>query len=36
MPAGMPIAKMQVPAFRAARDARLAELAGQRRMADGE
>jgi murein DD-endopeptidase MepM/ murein hydrolase activator NlpD len=36
MPAGMPIAKAQVPAFRATRDARLAELAGQRRVADGE
>jgi len=36
MPSGMPIAKAQVPAFRAARDARLAELAGQRRVADGE
>ncbi len=33
MPAGMPIARAQVPAFRAARDARLAELAGQHRMA---
>jgi len=35
-PVGMPIAKAQVPAFRAARDARLAELAGQHRVADGE
>jgi hypothetical protein len=30
------IAKAQVPAFRATRDARLAELAGQRRVADGQ
>jgi murein DD-endopeptidase MepM/ murein hydrolase activator NlpD len=36
MPSGMPIVKAQVPAFRAARDARLAQLAGQRRVADGE
>ena len=36
MPAGIPIARAQVPAFRATRDARLAELAGQRRLADGE
>ena len=36
MPAGIPIARAQVPAFRATRDARLAELAAQRRLADGE
>src|SRR5262249_53574826 len=36
MPAGVPIARNQVPAFRATRDARLAELAGQRRIADSE
>jgi murein DD-endopeptidase MepM/ murein hydrolase activator NlpD len=36
MPAGLPIARSQVPVFRATRDARLAELAGQHRMADGE
>jgi murein DD-endopeptidase MepM/ murein hydrolase activator NlpD len=35
-PSGVPIARAQVPAFRAARDARLAELAGQRRIADTE
>jgi murein DD-endopeptidase MepM/ murein hydrolase activator NlpD len=33
MPAGVPIARAQVAAFRATRDARLAELAGQRRVA---
>jgi murein DD-endopeptidase MepM/ murein hydrolase activator NlpD len=33
MPAGAPIAKAQVPVFRATRDALLAELAGQRRVA---
>ncbi|HKA14751.1 MAG TPA: peptidoglycan DD-metalloendopeptidase family protein, partial [Myxococcota bacterium] len=32
MSTGLPIAKAQVPAFRAMRDARLAELAGQRRI----
>lgn len=36
MPTGTAIARAQVPAFRAARDARLAELKGQRRVADGE
>jgi murein DD-endopeptidase MepM/ murein hydrolase activator NlpD len=36
MPAGAPIARAQVPVFRATRDARLAELGGQRRVADGE
>jgi murein DD-endopeptidase MepM/ murein hydrolase activator NlpD len=34
MPAGMPIPKNQVPTFRATRDLRLAELAGQRRIAE--
>ena len=33
MPAGVPIPKDQVPTFRATRDLRLAELAGQRRIA---
>jgi murein DD-endopeptidase MepM/ murein hydrolase activator NlpD len=33
-PAGVPIAKAELPEFRAARDARLAELAGQRRVAE--
>jgi murein DD-endopeptidase MepM/ murein hydrolase activator NlpD len=33
-PVGQPIARAQVPAFRAARDARLAELAGQHRVAE--
>jgi murein DD-endopeptidase MepM/ murein hydrolase activator NlpD len=33
MPAGVPITKDQVPTFRATRDLRLAELAGQRRVA---
>jgi murein DD-endopeptidase MepM/ murein hydrolase activator NlpD len=36
MPTGTAIARAQVPAFRAARDLRLAELKGQRRVADGE
>jgi murein DD-endopeptidase MepM/ murein hydrolase activator NlpD len=36
MPAGQPIGKAQLAQFRASRDARLAELAGQRRVADGE
>jgi murein DD-endopeptidase MepM/ murein hydrolase activator NlpD len=35
MPSGVPIAAQLVPTFRATRDLRLAELAGQRRMADG-
>ena len=35
MPSGVPIAKAQVPVFRASRDLLLAELAGQRRVADG-
>jgi murein DD-endopeptidase MepM/ murein hydrolase activator NlpD len=34
MPAGVPIAKSELPEFRAARDARLAELGGQRRVAE--
>jgi murein DD-endopeptidase MepM/ murein hydrolase activator NlpD len=34
MPAGVPIPKDQVPTFRATRDLRLAELAGQRRIAE--
>jgi murein DD-endopeptidase MepM/ murein hydrolase activator NlpD len=34
MPTGVAIAKAQVPVFRATRDALLAELAGQRRVAD--
>ena len=34
MPAGVPIPKEQVPTFRATRDLRLAELAGQRRIAE--
>jgi murein DD-endopeptidase MepM/ murein hydrolase activator NlpD len=36
MPTGTAIARAQVPAFRAARDVKLAELKGQRRVADGE
>ncbi len=36
VPAGLPISKSQVALFRATRDLRLAELAGQRRMADGQ
>jgi murein DD-endopeptidase MepM/ murein hydrolase activator NlpD len=34
MPAGVPIAKAQVPVFRASRDALLAQLGGQRRIAE--
>jgi murein DD-endopeptidase MepM/ murein hydrolase activator NlpD len=36
MPAGQPIAKTRLAEFRAARDSRLAELAGQPRVADRE
>jgi murein DD-endopeptidase MepM/ murein hydrolase activator NlpD len=36
MPAGVAIAKAQVPVFRATRDLLLAELAGQHRVADGQ
>ena len=36
VPVGQPIGKAQLAQFRASRDARLAELAGQRRVADGQ
>ena len=36
VPAGVPIGRTQLAQFRASRDARLAELAGQRRVADGQ
>jgi murein DD-endopeptidase MepM/ murein hydrolase activator NlpD len=36
VPAGQPIGKAQLAQFRASRDARLAELKGQRRVADGQ